>query len=80
MSKRQEQIERVTEILYHNGATLRCGGGDRLEKCKQLALLIVDEGIGDKDRFKALTTNPGQVYKSQMYVKPIDYKEEDERH
>lgn len=71
---RQEQIERIAKVLFLGGYD----GGSREEAIKMsrnIAVHLVDAGIGDKDRFEI--SLKGVYKRSHAHIEPIDYKEEE---
>ena len=77
-TNRQEQIERITDILgqYTGYSSIVIKDGmDRLNM-RDLAIELVDNGIGDKDRFEvAPPLKPTDQF--PFCVQPKHYKEND---
>ena len=71
---RQEQIERMYNLVktFKNGYDVTDDYGEALEG---LITELVDQGIGDKDRFE-VDCKIRDEFANWIGVRPIDYKEE----
>ena len=73
MKDRQEQIERIEELFHKSGATIIFQGVEIRSDYEVLAEYLVDNGIGDKDRFEVSYID--SIPSGQVRIKPKTYKE-----